>query len=292
MEHSIILFYRYVTIEDLHAFMEREKAVCEVLDLTGRVIVAEEGINATLEGKKGDIARYIAHLRKDKRFKLVDIKETEGRGDVFPRLSIRVRKEIVSSYLRAEVNPRKDTGTHLAPTELKQWFTEGKDFEIIDMRNDYEYAVGHFKGSHASGMKNFRDLEKVVPQFDSLKQKTVVTVCTGGVRCEKASAYLKTKGFTDVYQLEGGMHRYMEHYPSEDFLGALYTFDGRVTMHFGGEREIVGVCVHCDAASESFADCKEATCGNHFIACENCRDVAGNVGCLLHHVSSNSTVHT
>ncbi len=290
MKHSVILFYKYVTIVEPQAFMEREKAVCDALQLTGRVIIATEGINATLEGNKEDIARYITHIRKDARFKTVDIKETEGKGGLFPRLSMRVRDEVVSSYLPKDINPRKDTGTHLPPAELKKWFAEGKEFEIIDMRNDYEYAVGHFKGSHASGMENFRDLEKITPNFDSLKNKTVLTVCTGGIRCEKASAYLKAKGFTDVYQLEGGMHRYMEKYPSEDFLGALYTFDGRVTMHFGGDREIVGTCVHCGAKSEDFADCMNEFCGNHFIACTDCRDETGKVGCSIHYVESTTGV--
>lgn len=280
--YSVILFYKYVTIEDPEVFLEREKAVCEVLGLRGRVIIAEEGINATLEGRKDDIARYSAHIKKDKRFRNVDIKETESAGNLFPRLSIKVRREIVSSHLPPAVNPRKDTGTHLPPEKLKKWFEEGKDFEIIDMRNEYEFAVGHFKNSRASGMNNFRDLGKVMPQFADLKEKTVLTVCTGGVRCEKASAYLKTQGFKDVYQLEGGMHRYMEQFPGEDFLGALYTFDGRVTMHFGGVREIVGICAHCNARSEQYADCKDDMCGNHFIACENCRDADGKAYCTSH----------
>jgi len=282
MKYSIILFYKYVTIDDTKLFLEREKAVCAALCLTGRMIIASEGVNATLEGTAEDIARYRAHLARDKRFKNVDIKETEGKGSLFPRLSIKVRSEIVSSYLPAAVDPRKQTGVHLPPHELKKWFAEGKDFEIIDMRNDFEYAVGHFKGSHASGMDAFRDLPKVAENFEPLKEKTVVTVCTGGVRCEKASAYLQSIGFKNVYQLEGGMHRYMEAYPGEDFDGALYTFDGRVTMDFGGERTIVGKCTHCGLPSEAFADCVEETCGKHFIACDACRNADGKVGCKEH----------
>lgn len=284
MNHKVILFYAYVHIEEPQRLLEREKAVCEVLDLKGRVIIAEEGINSTLEGRVQDIRKYIQHIRSDRRFKYIDIKESEGTGKAFPRLSLRVRPEIVSSHLDATVNPRKKTGVHLSPAELKKWFSTGKDFEIIDMRNEYEYAVGHFKGSHNSGMHNFRDVQSTVPKFAKFKEKPVVTVCTGGVRCEKASAYLLTQGFKEVYQLNGGLHRYMEQFPGEDFVGVLYTFDDRVTMHFSGdaERDIVGHCTHCDALSETFADCALSHCGNHFIVCTGCNNEEGKALCKAH----------
>lgn len=283
MSYTVILFYRYVTIEDPVTLMERERAVCEVLGLTGRVIIAEEGVNATLEGTAESIAKYTEHIRRDTRFKKIDIKETDGTGTLFPKLSIKVRPEIVTSFVGASVNPRKDTGVHLAPSELRKWLEKGEEFEIIDMRNDYEYAVGHFKNARASGMHSFKDLVKVTGDHADIKEKKVVTVCTGGVRCEKASAYLKAQGFTNVYQLEGGIHRYMEKYPGEDFLGTLYTFDGRVTMDFGGEkREIIGKCVRCNALTERFADCAISSCGNHFLACDGCRDTEDRAYCGEH----------
>lgn len=282
MEYSTIIFYRYVTIKDPHALMERERAVCDVLGITGRMILAEEGINATLEGTHDAIARYRKHILADRRFRKLDIKETSGTGRLFPRLSIKVRSEIVTSLLGSAIDPRKDTGTHLAPAELKKWIKNGEDFEIIDMRNDYEYAVGHFKNAHASGMRSFKDLPKVAMRYAEIKNKKVLTVCTAGVRCEKASAYLKAQGFKEVYQLHGGIHRYMEKYPGEDFLGTLYTFDGRVTMDFGGEREVIGTCAHCGNKTERYADCANQMCGNHFLACDNCRDEHDHAYCLEH----------
>jgi UPF0176 protein len=284
MNYSAVLFYRYVTIEDPERLREREMAVLAVLSMKGRVIIATEGMNAIVEGTSESVEKYISHLMSDTRFKKTDFKVTETSGTLFPRLSVKVRSEIVTSHLPPEIDPRKDTGTHLKPATLHAWFEEGKDFELIDMRNDYEHAVGHFKGSHKSGMQNFKELPQAVQRLSSLKNKTVVTFCTGGVRCEKASAYLKSQGFTDVYQLEGGIHRYMEQYPGKDFHGTLYTFDGRITMDFGGEREIVGTCVHCSASTEAYADCNVATCGNHFLACNACRDTEGRVGCHEHHI--------
>ncbi len=286
MEYRTIIFYRYVRIDDPETLMERERAVCGVLGLTGRVIIAEEGINATLSGTKDAIAKYRVHIRKDGRFRRADIKETVGKEGEFPRLSIKVRSEIVTSLLGKEIDPRKDTGIHLPPAELKKWFAKGEDFEIIDMRNDYEYAVGHFKNAHASGMYSFKDITKVAERYKELKSKKVLAVCTAGVRCEKASAYLKSQGFANVYQLEGGIHRYMEKYPGEDFLGTLYTFDGRVTMDFGGEREIIGTCAHCEGTTERYADCALETCGTHFLACDNCRDENDRAYCAEHLTSS------
>jgi UPF0176 protein len=138
-------------------------------------------------------------------------------------------------------------------------------------------------------MENFKDVPKVAEKYAHVKDKTVLTVCTGGVRCEKASAYLKSQGFRDVYQLHGGIHRYMETYPGQDFLGTLYTFDGRVTMDWGGEREIVGTCTHCGASSETYADCLDDRCGAHFIVCASCADSQGRAFCPLHK-TTNSVV--
>lgn len=282
MAYSALLFYQYTRIDDPKTFMDRERAVCEVLELKGRVIIAEEGINATLEGSAAHIEKYIVHLRKDKRFKRTDFKITAGRGDLFPRLSVKVRPEIVTTHLPKEIDPTKDTGVHLTPEQLRRWYEEGKEFEIIDMRNDFEFDVGHFKGSKKSGMAHFRDLVAIAPKLEDMKDKPVLTVCTGGVRCEKASAYLKSIGFNDVYQLEGGLHRYMEKYPGQDFLGTLYTFDGRVTMDWGGDREVVGKCALCGETSETFTDCLLDTCGAHFIACEVCRKGTPRAYCMNH----------
>jgi UPF0176 protein len=185
-----------------------------------------------------------------------------------------VRKEIVSLNLGVcDIDPNQITGIHLKPEELHKWFDENKEFYIVDMRNAYEHKVGHFEGSILPPMENFRDLPKVVQQISHLKNKTVLTVCTGGVRCEKASGFLISQGFTDVYQLDGGIVSYMEKYPNEDFAGKLYVFDGRVTMGFytdDKKHKIVGVCDSCNEPSENYVNCANPVCHRHFINCENC----------------------
>ncbi len=172
-----------------------------------------------------------------------------------------------------DINPNEVTGTHLRPQELHEWIKNKKEFFIVDMRNAYEHKVGHFENSILPPIENFRDLPKVVEQIFHLKNKTVLTVCTGGVRCEKASGFLITEGFTDVYQLDGGIVSYMEKYPNENFRGKLYVFDGRVTMGFytdDAKHKIVGQCDTCGEQSENYINCDNPVCHRHFINCVNC----------------------
>ncbi len=277
MEYRVILFYKYVHIADPEAVAKRERETCEKLGLRGRCIIATEGINATYEGTKENIQEYIKELQKNKkdgRFQNIHFKLSAGTGDAFPKLSVKVRKEIVSLHLgTCDINPNEITGIHLKPEELHEWIKNKREFYIVDMRNAYEHKVGHFENSILPPIENFRDLPKVVEQIKHLKNKTVLTVCTGGVRCEKASGFLVTQGFTDVYQLDGGIVSYMEKYPNEDFKGKLYVFDGRVTMGFytdDAKHKIVGMCDACKEQSENYVNCANPVCHRHFIACVEC----------------------
>jgi UPF0176 protein len=193
--HKILLYYKYTHISDPKAFQEEQMALCKKLNLKGRVIIASEGINGTLEGRKKDIEEYCDALKKDSRFADTHFKLSDGSGTTFPRLSIKVRDEIVSAHLgEDDINPQEVTGKYLMAEELHQWIREGKEFYIVDMRNDYEQEVGIFENSILPGMANFRDLPKAILNLSHLKDKTIVTVCTGGVRCEKASGFLVVHG--------------------------------------------------------------------------------------------------
>jgi UPF0176 protein len=273
-KYEIILFYKYVRINDPENVKAHELKIGTKLGLTGRAIIAPEGINATYEGTIENIREYIRELEKDERFQNIHFKISEGTGSAFPRLSVKTRNEIVSLSLGVcDIDPNQVTGKRLRPEELHQWFKESKEFYIVDMRNAYEHKVGYFENSILPPIENFRDLPKVVEQIAHLKNKTVLTVCTGGVRCEKASGFLITQGFKDVYQLDGGIVSYMEKYPNEDFKGKLYVFDGRVAMGFytdDPKHEIVGKCDACGEASEKYVNCANPVCHRHFISCENC----------------------
>lgn len=288
--YTVLLYYKYVHIVDPKALMLAQKALCEKLGLKGRIIVAEEGINGTVEGLTENTEAYVAEMKQDPRFADIHWKRSAGTvdGTAFPRLSVKARKEIVSAHLdeldpkTGDVNPTELTAAHLKPETLREWFAQGKQFSIVDMRNNYEHSVGHFKGAHIPKMSNFRDLPKVAEEIADLKEKPVLTVCTGGVRCEKASGYLLKKGFKDVYQLDGGIVSYMEKFPGKDFEGSLYVFDGRIVMNFDDPKthKVIGRCGRCETPSERYVNCKNLACHDHLIICEACSDADGGAFCL------------
>lgn len=270
----IILFYKYTPIAQPEKLKEEQIALCKKLGMKGRMLIAQEGINGTFEGTNESITAYVQDLLSHPEFVDIHVKKSTGTGNAFPKLSIKVRSEIVATHLgEKDIDPTKITGKYLTAEELHEWFATGKEFYIVDMRNDYEQAVGMFRSSVKSGMNNFRDLPKVLENLDHLKNKTILTVCTGGVRCEKASGFLVANGFDKVYQLYGGIVTYMEKYPGEDFLGSLYVFDNRLVMGFhmdDPKREIIGRCAVCDKPSEHFINCVDGFCHRHFICCESC----------------------
>lgn len=280
VEYQVLLFYLYMDIENPQELAERTRQLAMKWHLLGRVIVAHEGINATLEGTTEHTEAFVEEFLNDKRFASMQVKRSRSDGKSFPKLSVKVRNEIVGTgFSKEEADPRVRTARYLAPDELREWYEKQKDFVVVDMRNNYEFASGHFENAVEPGISASRHLPLALPKLEPLKKRTVVTVCTGGIRCEKMSAYLLSKGFSDVYQLEGGIHSYMEKYPAKDFKGTLYTFDNRQTMHFGGERELVGACRLCGDATEQYADCANDTCHLHFLACANCRDSSGRAYC-------------
>lgn len=274
--HTVIIYYKYIHIEDPVKLMQDQKDLCVRLGVKGRILIAHEGINGTAEGTDKAIEEYIKNLKNDPRFADVHVKTSKGTGQSFPRLQVKVRKEIVTLGLPKEqdIDPTNMTGKYLEPEMLYEWIRTGKDFTIVDMRNDYEHKLGYFDKSILPPMSNFRDLPKVLPQLESVKNSTVVTVCTSGVRCEKASGYLVKQGFADVYQLHGGISTYMEKYKNDDFKGKLYVFDNRMSLTFtpDEERSVIGRCEHCRIPSEEYINCKNNECHRHFICCNKCQD--------------------
>ncbi len=267
----MLLFYKYVTVPNPQKTANWLRGLAVRYRLLGRGIVAEEGINATFEGLLDDTEKFAKEVLQNPLFADMHIKRSVGDGKGFGKLSVKVRDEIVGTkFSREDADPRVRTAPRVSPQELKEWYQNNKDFVVVDMRNDYEFASGHFKNAIEPGIVASRDLPQALPKLEPLKDKTVLTVCTGGVRCEKMSAYLLSKGFENVYQLDGGIHSYMEQYPGEDFLGTLYTFDNRLTMDFGGEREIIGACDFCEGKTERYVNCANNTCHRHFLVCVQC----------------------
>ncbi len=282
MDYEVIIYYKYTPIQDPAAVMAWMRATCEELHIKGRILIAKEGINGTAEGTNEAIAEYEKRMRELSLGDFSDIwfKHSPGNGKAFRDLKIKVRSEIVTLGLgEKDVDPTQSTGTHIEPQTLKAWIESGEDFEIVDMRNDYEFKVGHFKNSIHPKLENFRDLQKELPRLEPLKQKKVVAVCTYGVRCEKASAYLKSEGFEDVYQLKGGIGTYMKTYPGEDFLGSLYVFDERILEQESPTYEVVGRCEICKTPSEHFDNCAFGDCHKKMLLCENCLEQKSPIYC-------------
>jgi UPF0176 protein len=275
MTHQVLLFYKYVTIEQPEDYLAAFRALCEKYELKGRGIIAEEGINATLEGTVENTEAFIAEWKKDARFSDVQIKRSEGQGDSFPRLKIKVRDEIVGTRFPKEIDPRVQTAPYIKAEELHELYEKNEDFVVLDMRNSYEYESGHFENSVDPGMDASRELPEVIEKLNVTEDKKIITVCTGGVRCEKMSAYLLHKGYKNVHQLDGGMHTYMEKYPEGHFKGTLFTFDDRLVMDFGGTREIVGTCKRCNVPNEQYQNCANAECNMLFIICNDCMSSEG-----------------
>ena len=273
---QILLYYKYVQIKNPIAFQILQKTWCQSLGLKGRIIISEEGINGTVEGSVENTEMYIQKMTKLQDFENIHWKKSVGTKDAFEKLSVKVKKEIVASLVK-DLNPTKKTGKYLDPKELKNWFILGKKFYIVDMRNMYEFEAGHFEGSILpTQLKHFRDLPKILPSIEHLKNETILSVCTGGVRCEKASGFLLENGFGDVWQLAGGIVSYMELFPNQDFLGKLYVFDNRLLMGFNldsKEHKVVGKCRICGASNENFVDYWDKNKRrSHGIICQNCID--------------------
>lgn len=277
---TVILYYKYTPLPRPKDLMVQQRAICLELGLKGRILVASEGINGTLEGAAENIQKYIDYMNNHQYFGGINYKKSYNNKRSFPKLSVRARKEIVTAKLGDEdINPWEITGEYLSAEELHDWYEQQKDFVLVDMRNDYEHVVGKFDNSIPSGMVDFKDLKKVADKFSNLKDKTVVTVCTGGIRCEKASGYLKSKGFKNVYQLKDGIVTYMEKFPNKHFKGKLYVFDERILMGFNTDSPdhvVIGRCEHCNQPSEKYINCTYDGCHRHYISCTNC--VAENMG--------------
>ncbi len=272
---TVLLYYKYTPIENPEDLRKSHLDFAKANNLKGRIIIATEGINGAVEGDKKDIDAYVNWLKSQDQFSDVHFKYSTGDGTTFPKLSVKVRSEIVAGRLGEwDIKPWEVTGKYLTADELHTWIKTNKKFFIVDMRNSYEHEVGHFKGSIFAPMQTFTDLPNVLPLLAKIKpDDPIVTVCTGGVRCEKASGFLIKHGFKNVFQLYGGIITYMEKYPGEDFLGSLYTFDQRIVMAFNYDdpkRTIVGKCKVCAKPSENYTNCADPFCNRHYIACKDC----------------------
>jgi UPF0176 protein len=286
--YHILLYYCYTPIADPEQFAAEHLKFCKSLNLKGRIIVAEEGLNGALSGTVDECKIYMDALHADERFADIDFKIDEHPTHAFEKIFVRHKSEIVHSGLRDpnEIDPRRRTGVHIdGETFLKM--KEDPDVVVLDVRSDYEHQVGHFKGALTLDIENFRDFPtKVEALKRDLKDKKIITYCTGGIKCEKASALLLERGFNDVYQLHGGIIKYAKETGGKDFDGVCYVFDGRVTVPVNEVNpSIVSTCHICGTLSTRMINCANPECNEHLPMCEACgweMNGACSAGCKEH----------
>lgn len=276
--HTIILFYSFAKVENPEKFRDEQKELCKLLGLLGRMLIAPEGINATFEGTTENTEKYKAALHAIPQYAGLLFKESEGTGHAFTKLEIKVRKEIVTMEA-GEFDIPKETAREMTAAELQELYKADEDFVVLDLRNDFEIEVGAFEKTVNPALRNFRDLKAKLPELEHLKNKKVIAVCTGGIRCEKATCLLTREGFTDLYQLKDGIHTYMQQFPGEYFKGSLFVFDNRMTTPVVDtpNREIIGKCKYCTTACETFYSDDSVRPSLKIICCENCYQEHKNI---------------
>ncbi|MBW8780934.1 MAG: rhodanese-related sulfurtransferase [Verrucomicrobia bacterium] len=258
---AVLLYYKYVLLEDPEAFVREHRAFCAAHGVQGRILVAKEGINGTVAGGAEAIANYQAELRRRPEFSDLVFKVSFADAPPFHRLEIKVRKEIVTLGAGEALDPVGGTAPHLSPDEWKRMIEE-EDVVLFDVRNRYESEVGRFKGAITPAIENFRELPQVLLQYSEFKDKTVLMYCTGGIRCEKASALFRQAGFQRVFQLEGGIVSYGERHGDAHWEGDCFVFDERMMIPVGGSaaRPPAGRCAHTGVPTRNVINCLHDPC--------------------------------
>jgi UPF0176 protein len=278
VEPKVLLYYHFTPLEDPEAIRLWQWSLCEQLNLKGRILISRHGINGTVGGELKDVKRYIKVTRSYPGFKNMEFKWSEGTGNDFPRLRVRVRDEIVAfgtpDELKVDENGVIGGGVHLKPQQVNDLVAErGDDVVFFDGRNHYEAKIGRFKNAIVPDTRTTHDFvtELESGKYDHLKKKPIITYCTGGVRCEILSVLMKNRGFEEVYQIDGGVVRYGERFGNQGLWeGSLYIFDNRMNHEFGADTAVIGECDRCGGATSTFHNCADVTCHKLILLCDTC----------------------
>lgn len=275
--NKVILYYKFVPVPDPEMTMRWQREACTRLGLKGRIIISKHGINGTLGGDLKGLRQYKSEMNKSVIFKGITYKWSEGSGNEFPRLSVKVRPELVAfgrpDEIEVDEKGVKNGGKHLKPAQLHKLIEERDDVVFFDGRNAYEAKIGKFKNAVVPDTKTTHDFVKELEsdKYNDIKDKPVVTYCTGGVRCEVLSSLMKQRGFKDVYQIDGGIVKYGEKYGDDGLWeGALHIFDDRMVHRFSDKSKDIGECVHCGAKTSNYENCSNVACNRLVLICQNC----------------------
>jgi UPF0176 protein len=276
--NKVILYYKFIPVSDPAITMRWQRELCTRLGLKGRIIVSPQGINGTLGGDIENLREYKREMNRSILFKGITYKWSDGSGKEFPKLSVKVKPELVNFGATQEINVNErgveGGGKHIKPKDIHALVDKhGDDVIFFDGRNKYEAAVGRFKNAVVPKTDTTRDFIKELDsgKYNDIKDKPVVTYCTGGVRCEILSSLMKKRGFKDVYQMDGGVVKYGEEFGDDGLWeGSLYIFDGRMSQRFSDKSKDIGICVHCGHKTSNYENCANKACNKLVLICNDC----------------------
>ena len=288
---KIILYYGFAPVADPEALKLWQKTLCESLGLKGRILISKHGINGTLGGDMSALKKYVRQTKEYPGFKKIDFKWSEGTGQDFPRLRVRVRPELVAfnapDEVQVDANGVVGGGVHLKPAQVDELVAErGDEVVFFDGRNAFEAKIGKFKNAIIPDVQTSHDFIRDIEsgKYDDIKDKPIVTYCTGGIRCEILSSIMIQRGFKEVYQIEGGIVRYGESQGDESLWeGSLYVFDDRMNIDFTDKAKTIGECENCGGATSSFRNCASLACRDLILLCDSCAAVPANFECQPNH---------
>lgn len=273
------MYYKFVPLAHPEMVMNWQRELCTRLKLKGRIIISRHGINGTLGGKLENLRTYKQEMNKSGTFRGIDYKWSDGNGKEFPRLRVKVRPELVAFGRPDEIKVNASGviggGKHLKPAALHALVKKhGNEVVFFDGRNMYEAAVGRFKNAVVPKTQTTRDFVRELEseKYNYIKEKPVVTYCTGGIRCEALTVLMKNRGFTDVYQADGGIVAYGNEYGDDGLWeGNLYIFDGRMNHKFSEKAKDIGTCSLCKNKTSNYENCANIACNKLVLMCEGCK---------------------
>ena len=284
---KVILYYIFTPLADPAAIKIWQKNLCQSLNLKGRIIISPHGINGTLGGDIDDLKKYIGQTKSYEGFAKMKFKWSDGTGNDFPKLSVKVGKELVAfgnpDEIKVDKNGVIGGGKHLRPEQVDELVAKhGDDVVFFDGRNSFEAEIGRFKNAVVPNTATTRDFVSEIEsgKYDHLKHRPVVTYCTGGIRCEVLSAVMKTRGFKEVYQIDGGIASYGKEFGDDSLWeGALHTFDNRMSLMFSKKSKLIGKCKQCNSPANRFYDCPKVPCNALTLLCIKCAKKLDNEIC-------------
>lgn len=270
-KYTVFSFYLFEPLEDFQEEIERQKAFCQENEILGRLYVSEQGVNGQMSALNENAEKYKEWIRNRDPFKNLTFRAQKYHEHAFPKCTIKYRKQLAA--LDKDVS-LQNKGDYLNPKEWREKLESDDEHILLDVRNDYEWKVGHFEGSELPACSTFREFQEYATELKKRlagKDTPIMMCCTGGIRCELFSSLLKEEGLKNIYQLQGGIINYGANEGSKHWRGKLFVFDDRLTVPISDEKaEVIGKCHSCGGPAENYYNCANMDCNELFLACDSC----------------------